>query len=48
MGCVGGLEQGLEEWGGVMYERVVSLDYLCRWQVHVTVYCDRRIPAHLR
>ena len=19
---------------------------LCRWQVHVSVYCDRRIPAH--
>ena len=34
-GCsgVGGeaLDQGLEGWGSVMY--VVSLDYLCRWQV---------------
>ena len=26
---------------------VVSLDYLCRWQVQVSVYCARRIPAHL-
>ena len=27
---------------------VVSLDYLRRWQVQVSVYCARRIPAHLR
>ena len=27
---------------------IVSLHYLCRWQVHVSVYCARRIPAHLR
>ena len=26
----------------------VSLDYLCRWQVQVSVYCTWRIPAHLR
>ena len=26
---------------------VVSLDYLCRWQVQVSMYCARRIPAHL-
>ena len=26
----------------------MSLDYLCRWQVHVSVYCAWRIPAHLR
>ena len=26
----------------------VSLDYLCRWQFHVSVYCAWRIPAHLR
>ena len=26
----------------------VSLDYLCRWQVQVSVYCAWRIPAHLR
>ena len=30
------------------YVCVVSLDALCRWQVHVSVYCARRIPAHLR
>ena len=24
------------------------VDYLCRWQVHVFVYCARRTPAHLR
>ena len=27
---------------------VVSLDFLCRWQVQVSVYCAWRIPAHLR
>ena len=26
----------------------MSLDYLCRWQVQVYVYCACRIPAHLR
>ena len=26
----------------------VSLDFLCRWQVHVSVCCATRIPAHLR
>ena len=26
----------------------VSLDYLCIWQVKVSVYCARRISAHLR
>ena len=36
---VGGLDQGLEWWGGVMSVCVVSLDYLCRWQVQVSVYC---------
>ena len=25
----------------------MSLDYLCRWQVQVSVYCVWRIPAHL-
>ena len=25
----------------------MSPDSLCRWQVHVSVYCARRIPAHL-
>ena len=45
---VGGLDQGLEGWGGVMSVWVVSLDSLCRWQVQVSVYCSWRIPAHLR
>ena len=26
----------------------MSLDSLCRWQVHISVYCAWRIPAHLR
>ena len=34
--------------GGVMSVCVVSLDYLCWSQVQVSVYCARRIPAHLR
>ena len=25
----------------------VSLDFLCRWQVQVSIYCSWRIPAHL-
>ena len=45
---VGGLDQGLMGWGGVMSVLVVSLDSLCRWQVQVSVYCAWRIPAHLR
>ena len=45
---VGGLGQSLGGWGGVIYVCVVSLDYLCRWQLQVSVYCTRRIPAHLR
>ena len=41
-----GLRQGS---GGVACCYVcVSLDYLCRWQVRVSVYCSWRIPAHLR
>ena len=24
----------------------VSLDYLCRWKVQVSVYCVWQIPAH--
>ena len=36
------------ERGGVMSVCVVSLDYLCLWQVQVSVYFARRIPAHLR
>ena len=34
--------KGLVGWGGVM-----SLDYMCIWQVQLSVYCARRIPAHL-
>ena len=34
-------------WGCVMSMCVVSLDSLCRCQVHVYVYCARRIPSHL-
>ena len=45
---VGGLGQGLGGWVGVMSACVVGLDFLCRWQVQVSVYCARRIPAHLR
>ena len=33
----GGLDQGLRGWSCVMYVCVVSLDYLCRWQVQVSV-----------
>ena len=45
---MGGFGHGLGGWGGDMSLCVVSLDYLCRWQVQVSVYCARRIPAHLR
>ena len=47
---------GLRRWGGGRgigpgSEGVVlclwSPDSLCRWQVHVSVYCAREIPAHL-
>ena len=37
---VGGLEQLLEEWSGLMS---VSLDSLYRWQVQIFVYCSRQI-----
>ena len=47
-GMGSGLDQGLEGWGGGMSVSVVSLDSLCRWQVQVSVYCARRIPAYLR
>ena len=40
----GGLDKGLERWCYVCE----SPDSLCRWQVQVSVYCARRIPAHLR
>ena len=45
---VGVLGQGLGGWGGVKSVCVMSLESLCRWQVQVSVYCARRIPAHLR
>ena len=32
---MGGLDQGLGGWGGVMSVCVVSLDYLCCWQFQV-------------
>ena len=43
-----GLGPGSGGVGVVISVRGVSLDYLCRWQVQVSVYCDWRIPAHLR
>ena len=46
--CVGGLDQGLEGWNGVMSVSAVSPDSLFRWHVHVSVYCARLIPEHLR
>ena len=46
--CFFGLGQGLGGWGVVMSVCIVSLDFLCIWQVQVYVYCARRIPAHLR
>ena len=45
---MGGFGQGLGGWGFVMSVCVVGLDYLCLWQVQVSVYCARRIPVHLR
>ena len=45
---MGDLDQGREGWGGVISWCVVSLDYLCRCQVQVYVYCARRIPSHFR
>ena len=39
------LDKGLERWGSVMSVLGVSLDYLCRWQVQVSVYCAWRIPV---
>ena len=43
---MGGLGQGLGGQGGVI-SVCVSLNYLCRWQVQVSVYCARWIHAHL-
>ena len=42
--CVGGLDQCLEGWCGVMSVWVVSQNCLCILQVKVSVYCARRIP----
>ena len=39
-GVCRGLDQGIEEWGCVMSVCVVSLDYLCSWQVHVLCLAD--------
>ena len=49
VGGVGG-EWGLGQGSGAVgwCYVCVSLDYLCRWQVQVSVYCAWRIPAHLR
>ena len=43
---VGCLKQSLEGWGGVMSVSL-SLEFLCRSQVQVSVYYARWIPAHL-
>ena len=45
---MGDLGQGLGRCCSVMSVCVVSLDSLYLWQVQVSVYCTRRIPAHLR
>ena len=45
---VGSLVHGLGGWSGVMYVCAVSLVSLCLWQVQVSLYCVRWIPAHLR
>ena len=36
----GGLVQGMGEWDGVVCVCVVSLDYLWRWQIQVSVLCS--------
>ena len=45
---VGSLGHVLGRRGRVMTMCIVSLDYLFISQIHVSVYCARRIPAHLR
>ena len=54
LGCgyVGGLEEKwvsalASVWEGVV-RGIMSLNYLCRWQVQVSVYCVMRISANLR
>ena len=39
VGVVRGLDQGFEGWGSVMYVCVGNLDYLCRWQVQIYIFC---------
>ena len=46
--CGWGVGRGLGGVGGVMSVCVVSLDYLCRWQVQVSVYCAWHTAAPLR
>ena len=51
LGCcdLGGVGMKLRPvWGGVMSVCIVNLDSLCRWQIQVSVYRARWIPAHLR
>ena len=43
-GVAGRLGPGSGRVGNVF---VVILDYLCRLRVQISVYCARRIPAHL-
>ena len=43
-----GLGNGLEGWDGVMSVLVMSQVSFCGWQVEVSVYCDRWIPAYFR
>ena len=38
---MGVLGQGLVGWCGIMFVCGVRLDFLCRWQVQVSVYCAR-------
>ena len=44
---VGGLNQGLEGWGGLRYVCMIG-ESRCRWHVQVYVYSDWRTPAHNR
>ena len=48
--CGWGVGRGLGQGSGAVgwCYVYVSLDYLCRWQVQVSVDCAWRIPAHLR
>ena len=50
VGGVGGSGARARVWKGgvVLSVCILSLDYLCKWKVQVSVYCARQIPAHLR